>query len=267
MENRGKTGRFRLRAIVVLFARGSIRTRHRSGHPAPCATQPGNARQLIFTTDVERLVYLDLLRHYCTLHRLSRVGYCLMSNHVHLIVIPKQLDSLAATLKNTHGRYAAYWNAQHRSSGRVGQGRFYSCPLGGTHLAHLGGGVALHRIESRTSGPARVGRHEREGWLRRIPIRGPAPLFTAERRRQTYHWIRDFGSSPGQPVIGGTISGREPRQPRPLARAPIPDGRSAHRNLSKGWNATPAAPSGVYDTDRQPYGHHARATLRAHSVS
>jgi putative transposase len=61
-----------------------------------------------------------------------------MSNHVHLIVIPKQLDSLAATLKNTHGRYAAYWNAQHTSSRHVGQGRFYSCPLGGAHLAHLG---------------------------------------------------------------------------------------------------------------------------------
>jgi putative transposase len=69
------------------------------------------------------------LRRYCTLHRLSLVGYCLMSNHVHLMVIPKQLDSLAATLKNTHGRYAAYWNAQHKSSGHVGQGRFYSCPL------------------------------------------------------------------------------------------------------------------------------------------
>jgi hypothetical protein len=61
-------------------------------------------------------------------------------------------------------------------------------------------------------------------------IRGPAPLFSAERRRQTYRWIRDFGCSPGQPVIGGTISRREPRQPRPFARAPIPDGCSAHQN-------------------------------------
>jgi putative transposase len=67
-------------------------------------TQRGNARQFILTTDAERLVYLDRLRHYGTLHRLSLVGYCLMSNHVHLIVIPKQLDSLAATLKNTHRR-------------------------------------------------------------------------------------------------------------------------------------------------------------------
>jgi hypothetical protein len=35
-KNRGQTGRFRFRAIVVLFARGSIHTRHRSGHFALC---------------------------------------------------------------------------------------------------------------------------------------------------------------------------------------------------------------------------------------
>ncbi len=37
-ENRGQTGRFRFRAIGGLFARGSIRRRHRSRHPASCDT-------------------------------------------------------------------------------------------------------------------------------------------------------------------------------------------------------------------------------------
>lgn len=57
-----------------------------------------------------------------------------MSNHVHLIVIPRKPDPLALALKDTHGRYAAYWNVQHGSSGHVWQGRFYSCPLDRTHL-------------------------------------------------------------------------------------------------------------------------------------
>ena len=92
-------------------------------------TQRGNARQFILDSDSDRLVYLDLLRHYSGLHQLSLLGYCLMSNHVHLIVIPRQVDSLAATLKKTHGRYAAYWNVRHASSGHVWQGRFFSCPL------------------------------------------------------------------------------------------------------------------------------------------
>ena len=53
---------------------------------------------------------------------------------MHLVVIPHKIDSLMLALKNTHGRYAAYWNASHSSSGHVWQGRYYSCPLGLTHL-------------------------------------------------------------------------------------------------------------------------------------
>jgi putative transposase len=97
-------------------------------------TQRGNARRFILESDTERLVYLQLLRHSCRLHRLSLLGYCLMSNHVHLVVVPQRPDSLAAALKFVHGRYAAYFNAAHLSSGHVWQGRFYSCPLDAPHL-------------------------------------------------------------------------------------------------------------------------------------
>jgi putative transposase len=97
-------------------------------------TQRGNAQQVILTDDAHRAAYLDLLRQYSELHNLSLLGYCLMSNHVHLIVIPRTAEALAQTLKLTHGRYASYWNAQRSSSGHVWQGRFYSCPLDETHL-------------------------------------------------------------------------------------------------------------------------------------
>jgi putative transposase len=62
------------------------------------------------------------------------VGYCLMSNHVHLIAIPRKVDVMGRAVKDTHGRYAAYGNAVHHSSGHVWQGRFYSCPLDESHL-------------------------------------------------------------------------------------------------------------------------------------
>src|SRR5438067_4176908 len=51
-------------------------------------TQRGNARRYVLDSDSDRLVYLDLLRHSCELYKLSLLGYCLMSNHVHLVVIP-----------------------------------------------------------------------------------------------------------------------------------------------------------------------------------
>jgi putative transposase len=97
-------------------------------------TQRGNGRQVVFTQKADRTTYLDLLHHYAGLYGLSLLGYCLMSNHVHLIVVPQGADSLAQTLKHAHGRYAVYWNARHHSSGHVWQGRFYSCPLDERHL-------------------------------------------------------------------------------------------------------------------------------------
>jgi putative transposase len=97
-------------------------------------TQRGNARQYILSSPQERQVYLQLLREYSELHHLEVMGYCLMSNHVHLIAIPQEIEALAETMKQTHGRFAAYWNTLQRSSGHVWQGRFYSCPLDSEHL-------------------------------------------------------------------------------------------------------------------------------------
>ena len=97
-------------------------------------TQRGNARQVILSHDQDRTAYLELLRQYSELYGLSLLGYCLMSNHVHLIVIPRSATALSQTLKQTHGRYSSYWNARESSSGHVWQGRFYSCPLDESHL-------------------------------------------------------------------------------------------------------------------------------------
>ena len=97
-------------------------------------TQRGNARQFILNSDADQEIYLGLLRENMEEHRASLIGYCLMSNHVHLVMVPHQTDALAKTLKHTHGRYAAYWNAKYRSSGHVWQGRYYSCPLDRPHL-------------------------------------------------------------------------------------------------------------------------------------
>ncbi len=97
-------------------------------------TQRGNAQQPILAFEADKLVYLALLREYSALHRLSILGYCLMSNHIHLIAIPRTPDSLARTLKHTHGRFASYWNARRSSNGHAWQGRFYSCALDESHL-------------------------------------------------------------------------------------------------------------------------------------
>lgn len=97
-------------------------------------TQRGNGRQFLLDSDAERLVYIDLLRAAARSEGLSVMGYCLMSNHVHLVGVPERAESLARALQSTHGRYASYWNAAHRVCGHAWQGRFYSCPLDEGHL-------------------------------------------------------------------------------------------------------------------------------------
>jgi putative transposase len=97
-------------------------------------TQRGNARRFILDCDANRMVYLNLLWENIELHKVSLVGYCPMSNHIHLVGVPRKDDGLALALKHTHGRYATYWNAVYSSSGHVWQGRYYSCPLDQPHL-------------------------------------------------------------------------------------------------------------------------------------
>ena len=97
-------------------------------------TQRGNARRPVFESDTDRLVYLQLLESNCQFDGLSVLGFCLMSNHVHLVVVPQRADALGLALRHTHGRYASYFNARHGESGHVWQGRYYSCPLDTDHL-------------------------------------------------------------------------------------------------------------------------------------
>src|ERR1700736_2000372 len=58
-------------------------------------TQRGNARRFILDCDADRAVYLKLLRDNAELYKVSLLGYCLMSNHVHLIAVPRLSDALA----------------------------------------------------------------------------------------------------------------------------------------------------------------------------
>ncbi|NLH17843.1 MAG: transposase [Phycisphaerae bacterium] len=97
-------------------------------------TQRGNNRQDVFFVDDDRRVYLSILREQSELYGLEVLGWCLMTNHIHLITRPKAADSLAKALGRTHYRYTQYVNRLHGRSGHLWQNRFFSCPLGREHF-------------------------------------------------------------------------------------------------------------------------------------
>ena len=97
-------------------------------------TQRGNNRQDVFFNAGDRALYLHLLGENAVRERLDVVAYCLMTNHVHLVVVPRAENSLARALGRTQGEYARQVNDAQARSGHIWQSRYYSCPLGDTHL-------------------------------------------------------------------------------------------------------------------------------------
>jgi putative transposase len=87
-------------------------------------TQRGNARRFILQDEADRKVYLDLLRQGTELHGVALIGYCLMSNHVHLVAVPRKADVLARALKETHLRFASYWDSGGDETYPIGRGVF-----------------------------------------------------------------------------------------------------------------------------------------------
>ncbi len=89
--------------------------------------QRGNNRQACFFADEDYRRYLDWLREYagelgCDIH-----AYVLMTNHVHLLLTPREADSVGRLMKRLGQRYVQYVNCVYQRSGTLWEGRFKSC--------------------------------------------------------------------------------------------------------------------------------------------
>ena len=62
------------------------------------------------------------------------MAYCLITNHVHLLVIPPKEDSLRLGIGEAHRLYTRYFNFRERTRGHLFQERFFSCPLDDPHF-------------------------------------------------------------------------------------------------------------------------------------
>ncbi len=142
-------------------------------------TQRGNRREDVFFGDNDCQKYLQLLLEYSQKHGLETLAYCLMTNHVHLVSVPAQRDSLSSVLKPVDMRYAQHVNWTHGISGRLWQGRFFSCVLDDEHLW-----AAIRYVERNPVRARIVGKAEAYPWssasahcgLRRDPILSHLPM-------------------------------------------------------------------------------------------
>ncbi len=105
-------------------------------------TQSGNRREDVFFDDEDRKTYLKWLGEYAVKFGVEVAAYCMMTNHIHLILTPSTEDGLQRLLKPLHMRYAQRLNRARQQQGHIWQGRYFSSVLDGDYFR-----VALHYVE------------------------------------------------------------------------------------------------------------------------
>jgi putative transposase len=83
----------------------------------------GNGRQNIYIDDADCRTYLAMLRAVVKRYRWRCLAYCLMGNHVHLLIETPEAN-LGAGMRRLHGPYAKSFNQRHGRVGHLFQGRY-----------------------------------------------------------------------------------------------------------------------------------------------
>ncbi len=84
----------------------------------------GNNKQNIFLEDADYLKYLEKLREYKEKHNISIICYCLMPNHIHLLLCQNSKTPISKFMASLHTSYSMNFNWKHNKVGHVFQGRF-----------------------------------------------------------------------------------------------------------------------------------------------
>lgn len=96
-------------------------------------TQRGNRRQQTFFEDADYALYRDLMAAACAAHGVRCWAWCLMPNHVHLVLEPSRAEALARSVGRAHWHYTQRINAREGWTGFLWQGRFASCAMDEGH--------------------------------------------------------------------------------------------------------------------------------------
>ncbi|MFH1513906.1 MAG: transposase [bacterium] len=157
--------------------------------------QRGNYRQDIFHMPDDFHTYLLLLKQYSKRYSLDILGYCLMTNHVHLIVNPRNADSIARSVGICHMRYSQITNRIHNRTGHLWHSRFFSCALDAFHL------VAAMRYIEMNPVHARIVR--KAWWYQWSSAAVHIGKPDESELLDTKYWLRDFQPDEWKKFLGG----------------------------------------------------------------
>lgn len=201
-------------------------------------TQRGNGRQRVFFNEDDYRFYKDCLGASCRAADVEVWGWCLMPNHVHLILVPSDPDGLRRALAPAHRRYAGHVHARQKRTGHFWQGRFGAVVVDEEHLAAALRYVALNPVRARlvktasewrwSSTPAHLSGNE-DGLTSLEPIRRRfeafADLLDLGPDKDAFDRLRaaeSIGRPLGSDAFLDSIEAAAGRSVRPRKRGPKP---------------------------------------------
>lgn len=112
-------------------------------------TARGNRREPIFFEDGDQEIYLDILAEQMARSKVEVWSYCLMPNHVHLILTPQDDVGMGRAVGAAHKRWAHFINARGRWRGHLFDDRYASVVMDEAHLLTAVRYVALNPVRAR----------------------------------------------------------------------------------------------------------------------
>jgi len=207
-------------------------------------TQRGNRRQEVFFSAEDYEAYRGLLAEHCAAAGVALWAYCLLPNHVHLIVVPPSAEALRRAVGEAQRRYTRRINFREAWRGYLWQGRFASFAMDERYLLAAARYVELNPVRARLVRRARDWRWSSaraqlagrdDGLVEVAPLLGLVPdwkAFLAAGLAEDDHEALRQHERTGRPLgAAGFVEALEARLGRNLK--PRKPGRKPKRAASK----------------------------------
>jgi putative transposase len=109
----------------------------------------GNRQETIFRDEEDRRAYLRLLNRYSIQFEMVLWAYCLMPNHVHLLVVGRRRSSISRAIGTAHQVFSRRRNLNRETTGHWWANRFFSTALDEPHLWAAVRYVELNPVRAR----------------------------------------------------------------------------------------------------------------------
>jgi len=166
----------------------------------------GNRKALIYLDEMDRDIYLRYLTRVVERHAWRCLGYCLMPNHVHLLVELGEEATLAKGMHQLHTNYARYFNARHGEpdDGHVFQSRYGSVPItDDRQLLTVIGYLAVNPVAAGLCAAP-----EAWPWSGHRALAGDASAPAWLDVTRTWRYLNGFGGGDGAEVYRALIDAR-----------------------------------------------------------